>query len=75
MITVLTPDDLDRHFINKDIDDLIFTNFYTRSIKIFAEADFVIYIQDNDNWKILKNRYPIEDERTKKIIKLFDINV
>jgi hypothetical protein len=77
MIIIYTPDDfhVDVEFSGEINDIDIYRHMSTSKIQTIRDANFIIYIENKNKWKILKNRYLFEDKKTKEILNLLNINV
>jgi len=74
MIVILTEDDLAIGAKNKFIFDITHHDIKTwEKYKAIRYAEMVIYVDDDQNYKILKHRYPLDDERTYRQLELIGI--
>lgn len=75
MILIFTPEDVRKEFKHKPINYIEWVHMTMYSDIVVRQAEFAIFIESKDNWKIFKHRYPIDDERTKTNLNILDINV
>jgi len=74
MITLYTRSDLRTESIRKTINDIEFSDFrYSKEPSI--QAELVIFFDDDDQFRILKNRYDIYDPRTRELLNHVGIKV
>jgi hypothetical protein len=60
--------------ITKDIDDIDLYDFNSSSRDTMNTAEFIVFIDNDNKYKIIKNRYPDDSIETKKILSLLNIN-
>lgn len=72
MITIYTRKDLRKEAELKSINEIEGYDFRF-SLKPMADAEFVIFIDDDGQYHILKNRYDDDDPRTIELLKLIKI--
>lgn len=74
MILIYTPKDLRREAQGKTYEDIGYTDIIF-SREPMQLADFSIYMENNERWKVLKNRHRMDSPQTKEILNLIGINV
>lgn len=69
MILILTRSDLVKEAENIPFEKIKYDHF-RESYKPIIKAEMVVFFENAVNFKILKNRYPIEDKRTRELLKI-----
>lgn len=74
MITVLTREDL-----NYDLDDILDLRIYgsfneTLTREVIIKSTFIVFIDDDRRFEILKNIYPDDSSETYKILDILKLN-
>jgi hypothetical protein len=76
MITILTREDLtDKAKRGMDFEDIIiYEQFVIPTSQIINKSSFIIYIDDDRSYHILKNRYADDSPETNGILDLLKLN-